>query len=63
MVHAPTPTAVASTEPVSAVAGTLPPAEILPPGLPEGLHNRDMTPLYSTGFTPLSPKNHVHVGL
>ncbi|KAF9530012.1 hypothetical protein CPB83DRAFT_196651 [Crepidotus variabilis] len=61
MVHAPTPTAtataVASTEPASPVPNIFPPAEMHLPA-PEGLSKRDMTPLYSTGFTPLSPKNH-----
>jgi hypothetical protein len=60
MVHG-TPTAGA-TEPASAVASTEN-AEI-PTSAPQGSASLpEMTPLYSTGFTPLSPKNHAQVSV
>lgn len=61
MVHTATPTFEA-TEPASAVA-SIPNAEIPTPAPQEKTSLPEITPLYSTGFTPLSPKNFAQVSV
>lgn len=59
MVHTPTPTVVA-TDPAIAVPSLT--ATEIPSSVPKpNLATPDMAPLYSTGFTPLSPKSRVQV--
>jgi len=62
MVHAPTPTVVATEAGVTlSPVPSLAPDQIQPATMLQRMVEREVAPLYSTGFTPLSPKNYVQV--